>query len=78
MPSSAAFVAALHGSETIAALVDDVTAVLVYHPHTAATTPASTAEHFTVAEGRISRSVLIFDRHPFAPLSTEPTTEVLG
>lgn len=70
------FMQQLTGVETIAAFGDDTTAVLVYYPHTPATTHAPTAEHFTVAGGKINRTVLIFDRPSFAPSSTDTTTEV--
>jgi hypothetical protein len=41
--------------------------VLFYYPHTAAVSDAPTAECFTVARGKITRSVLVFDRPSFAP-----------
>lgn len=61
------FMQQLTGVETMAAFGDDTSAVLVYYPQTAATTHSPTSEYFTVADGKISRSVLIFDRLSFAP-----------
>ena len=61
------FMALLTGVETAAAFGDDTTAVLFYYPHTASTSDAPVAECFTVAGGKITRSVLVFDRPSFAP-----------
>jgi hypothetical protein len=61
------FMTRLTGVETAAAFGDDTTAVLFYYPHTASTSDAPTAECFTVADGKITRSVLVFDRPSFAP-----------
>jgi hypothetical protein len=61
------FMAQLTGVETVAAFGDDTTAVLFYYPHTANVSDAPTAECFTVADGKITRSVLVFDRPSFAP-----------
>lgn len=61
------FAAQLTGVETVAAFGDDTTAVLFYYPHTANVSDAATAECFTVAGGKITRSVLTFDRPSFAP-----------
>ena len=57
----------LTAAETVAAFGDDTTAVLFYYPHTANVSDAPTAECFTVADGKITRSVLVFDRPSFAP-----------
>jgi hypothetical protein len=46
------------GVEAVAAFGDDTTAVLFYYPHTARVSDAPTAECFTVADGKITRSVL--------------------
>ncbi len=59
--------AKLTGVETTAAFGDETTAVLFYYPHTEATTEAATAEQFTVEDGKITSSVLVFDRLSFAP-----------
>jgi hypothetical protein len=64
---SGAFMTRLTGVQTAAAFGDDTTAVLFYYPHTAATSDAPTAECFTIAGGKITRSVLVFDRASFAP-----------
>jgi len=61
------FMTQLTAVETVAAFGDDTTAVLFYYPHTANTSDAPTAECFTVADGKITRSVLVFDRPSFAP-----------
>src|SRR5215472_10052702 len=61
------FMAQLTGVQTVAAFGDDTTAVLFYYPHTANVSDAPTAECFTVADGKITRSVLVFDRPSFAP-----------
>jgi hypothetical protein len=61
------FMTQLTGVQTVAAFGDDTTAVLVYYPHTASVSDAPAAECFTVADGKITRSVLVFDRPSFAP-----------
>jgi ketosteroid isomerase-like protein len=61
------FMARLTGVETRAAFGDDTTAVVFYYPHTAQVSDAPTAECFTVAGGKITHSVLVFDRPSFAP-----------
>jgi SnoaL-like domain len=61
------FMTRLTGVQTAAAFGDDATAVLFYYPHTAAASDAPTAKCFTVADGKITRSVLVFDRPSFAP-----------
>jgi hypothetical protein len=61
------FMAQLTGVQTVAAFGDDTTAVLLYYPHTANVSDAPTAECFTVTGGKITRSVLVFDRSSFAP-----------
>lgn len=61
------FMAKLSGVNTLAAFGDDATAVLFYYPHTARVSDASTAEYFTVTAGKITSSVLVFDRPSFAP-----------
>jgi hypothetical protein len=63
------FMSQLTGVRMIAAFGDSDTAVLVYYPHTAATSAAPAAEHFVVVAGRVSRSALVFDRMSFAPPS---------
>jgi hypothetical protein len=63
----ARFMAQLTGVQTVAAFGDDATAVLFYYPHTANVSDAPTAECFTVTDGKITRSVLVFDRPSFAP-----------
>lgn len=61
------FMTQLTGVETMAAFGDDTTAVLFYYPQTANARDVPAAECFTVTGGKITRSVLIFDRPSFAP-----------
>jgi len=61
------FMVQLTGAQTAAAFGDDTTALLFYYPHTANTSDAPTAECSTVTGGKITRSVLVFDRPSFAP-----------
>jgi limonene-1,2-epoxide hydrolase len=61
----APFAQMLTGSDLIAAFGDQQTAVLLYNPHTTLVQDAPSAECFTVEDGRIVRSLLIFDRTPF-------------
>ena len=61
------FMTQLTGVQAVAAFGDDTTAVLFYYPHTANVSDAPTAECFTVTGGKITRSVLVFDRPSFAP-----------
>lgn len=65
----AGFAQQLTSVEMIAAFGDDHTAVLMYYPNTATVTGAATAECFTLSAGKISRTVLVFDRPSFAPPS---------
>ena len=61
------FMAQLTGVQTVAAFGDDTAAVLFYYPRTANVSDAPTAECFTVTGGKITHSVLVFDRPSFAP-----------
>ena len=61
----APFARMLTGSELIAAFGDDDTALLMYNPHTTLVQDAPSAERFTVKDGRIVHSLLVFDRTPF-------------
>ncbi len=61
------FMTQLTGVQTVAAFGDESTAVLFYYPHTATASDAPTAECFTVTGGKITRTVLVFDRLSFAP-----------
>jgi hypothetical protein len=61
------FMQKLTGLSMIAAFGDEKTAVLMYYPHTTAVSDAPTAEWFTVADGKIVRTILVFDRLSFAP-----------
>jgi hypothetical protein len=53
--------------QTVTAFGDDTTAVLFYYPHTANVSDAPAAECLTVTDGKITGSVLVFDRSSFAP-----------
>lgn len=61
------FAPALTGIGDIAEYVDGDRVALFYYPQTAATDTAPAAEHFTVRDGLISESVLVFDRMSFGP-----------
>lgn len=63
----AAFAPALTGLADIASFVDGDRVALFYYPQTQGTTTAPAAECFTVRNGKIAESVLIFDRPSFAP-----------
>jgi len=55
------------GLTDIAAFGDDQHVMLFYCPHTAVTSTAPAAEYFTVRDGRIVESLLVFDRLSYAP-----------
>ena len=57
----------LTGLADIAGFADGDRVALFYYPQTAATTTAPAAECFTVRDGRIVESVLVFDRLSFGP-----------
>ena len=59
------FARMLTGSDILAAFGDDQTAVLMYNPHSTLVQDAPSAERFTVRDGRIVHSLLVFDRTPF-------------
>lgn len=61
------FLQVMTGLTDIAAFGDEDQALLFYCPHTAATSTAPAAEHFTLHGGRIVESHLVFDRLSFAP-----------
>jgi ketosteroid isomerase-like protein len=61
------FMQKLTGHEMIAAFGDDQSAMLMYYPQTAVVTDAATAEYFTIRDGKIAKSILVFDRPSFAP-----------
>ena len=65
-PFLAGFAPIVTGYEMIAALGDEETAVLVYDLHTLPVSSGLTCECFTVSDGRIARSRLIFDPTPYA------------
>jgi hypothetical protein len=59
------FVQILTGSELVAAFGDDVKAVVMYDTETVPVKSAPGAECVTVKDGKIIRSLFIFDRAPF-------------
>ncbi len=61
------FLQVMTGLTDVAAFGDDEQALLFYCPHTAATSTAPAAEHFTLRDGQIVESRLVFDRLSFAP-----------
>lgn len=65
------FAPRLTGIGDIAELADGDRVALFYYPQTAATSIAPAAELFTVRDGRIVESVLIFDRLSYGPAEGE-------
>ncbi|NDL60530.1 nuclear transport factor 2 family protein [Phytoactinopolyspora mesophila] len=63
----AEFLPNLAGLTDVASFADAGHVALFYYPHTAATTTAPAAEYFTVRDGAIVESVLVFDRLSFVP-----------
>lgn len=61
------FMQMLTGLTNLAAFGDDDGAVLYYFPHTPFAQTAPAAEFFTVTDGKISESHLVFDRMSFGP-----------
>ncbi len=55
------------GLTDVAAFGDQEQALLFHCPHTAATSTAPAAERFTLRDGQIVESRLVFDRLSFAP-----------
>ncbi|MGC4192054.1 MAG: nuclear transport factor 2 family protein [Thermomicrobiales bacterium] len=63
----AGFAPALIGVADIAEFAGGDRVALFYYPQTAATSTAPAAECFTIRDGKISESVLIFDRLSYGP-----------
>lgn len=63
----AGFAPHLTGLSDVASFVDGDRVALFYYPHTAVTSTAPAAEYFTLRDGDIAESVLVFDRLSFAP-----------
>jgi ketosteroid isomerase-like protein len=61
------FAPMLTGIGDIAEFVDGDRVALFYYPQTAATSATPAAELFTVDDGKITESVLIFDRLSYRP-----------
>lgn len=57
----------LTGLTDVAAFGDDDHVALFYYPHTAQTSTGLAAEYFTLRDGRIAESLLVFDRLSFLP-----------
>ena len=67
------FVPIVKGYEMIASLGDSETAVLVYDLHTLPVPSSLVCECFTVTNGRIAHSRLIFDQTPFTVARQQAT-----
>ena len=65
------FAPRLTGIGNIAEFVDGRRVALFYYPQTVATSTAPAAELLTVEDGRITESVLIFDRLSYRPLERD-------
>ena len=63
----AGFAPNLTGLTDVASFADGDHVALFYYPHTAATSSAPAAEYFTVRDGAITESLLLFDRLSYAP-----------
>jgi len=63
----AGFAPNLIGLSDVASFAGGDRVALFYYPHTATTSTAPAAECFTVRDGRIAASVLVFDRLSFSP-----------
>jgi ketosteroid isomerase-like protein len=63
----AGFAPNLTGLSDVARFADGDHVALFYYPQTAVTSTAPAAEYFTVRDGLISESVLVFDRLSFGP-----------
>jgi ketosteroid isomerase-like protein len=61
------FAPSLTGLIDVASFADGDSVALFYYPQTALTSTAPAAEYFTVRDGVIAESVLVFDRLSFAP-----------
>lgn len=63
----AGFAPNLTGLSDVATFADEDHVALFYYPHTAVTSTAPAAEHFTVRDDRIVENLLVFDRLSFTP-----------
>ncbi|GAA4816448.1 nuclear transport factor 2 family protein [Tomitella cavernea] len=61
------FAPMLTGIGDIAEFVDEDRVALFYYPQTMSTSTTPAAEFFTVKDGKITESVLIFDRLSYGP-----------
>jgi ketosteroid isomerase-like protein len=62
----------LTGLRDVASFAHGDRVALFYYPQTAVTDTAPAAECFTVRDGLIAESLLVFDRASFAPPPTQP------
>lgn len=63
------FVPRLTGIVDVAQFSDEDHVVLIYYPQTATTSTTPAAEYFTVRDGLIAESLLMFDRLSYGPPS---------
>lgn len=63
----AGFAPSLTGVSEVVSFADGDRVALIYYPHTAVISTAPVAELFTLRDGIIAESVLVFDRVSFAP-----------
>lgn len=63
----AGFAPALTGVADIGEFADGDRVALFYYPQTVTTSTTPAAEYFTIRDGKISESVLIFDRLSYGP-----------
>lgn len=61
------FAPMLRGIGDIAQFADGDRVALFYYPQTAATSTTPAAEYFTVKNGQITESILVFDRLSYGP-----------
>lgn len=67
----AGFAPNLTGLADVARFADGDRVALFYYPQTAVTSTAVAAEYFTVRDGMIAESVLVFDRLSYLPPSRQ-------
>jgi hypothetical protein len=63
----ARFVPRLTGIADVASFAEGDNVALIYYPQTAVTSTTPAAEYFTVRDGAIADSLLMFDRLSYAP-----------
>jgi SnoaL-like domain len=65
------FVSGLIGVVGVTQFVDGDHVALIYYPQTAASATTPAAEYFTIRDGLIATSLLMFDRRSYAPPAAE-------